>query len=346
MACDFVVLVRDESLYVGTRSIADVVLDALESVDAIERRLTVYDAKSEVSAINRAAGCGPVKVSRETLAILQHAVRLSQAMEGAFDITAGPLIDAWGFTTRQGRKPTGEEIEAAREQVGMKHLRLDEQRCTAELALPSMKINLGGIGKGDAIDRVAAQLRSTGVRDFLIHAGQSSVLASGDQFEQPTNQEASGSASEIPSDPAGEGTPDAVPGGWMVGIAHPTKPNRRIAGIWLRDAALATSGSGKQFFHHRGKRYGHVIDPRTGQPAGDLLSLSVLTERARDADALATGLFVMGGEKAQRFAESAGGLPLITVSAGRRQDDVTIHTVGQWDWADPPEGAKTEDETL
>lgn len=355
MACDFVVLVRDEHSRLGGRSVADPVLDALESVDAIERRLTVYDASSEISAINRSAGTGPVRVSKETFAVLEHAVRLSESMDGAFDVTAGPLIDAWGFTTRNGRKPTAEEIAEALSLVGMKYLQLDSEHRTAELTLPSMRINLGGIGKGDAIDRVAAKLRASGVKDFLIHAGQSSVLAAGDQFAPPEDDSEDDSDSDPP------------PRGWMVGISHPTKPHRRIAGIWLRDAALATSGSGKQFFHHRGKRYGHVIDPRDGQPAGDLLSLSVMTKTALDADAMATGLFVMGGEQARQFASAASApatsgphdpLPLIMVAADRRQDSVSVRTIGPWEWADPPEGwgnspnsgnpegAKTDDELL
>ncbi len=328
MACDFVVLVRDAHQQIGHRSVADVVLDALESVDAIEQRLTVYDASSEVSAINRAAGKRPISVSAETFALLQHAVRLSESTGGAFDITAGPLIDAWGFTTRQGRKPTPEEIAAARALVGMDQLRLDVEHRTVALLEPAMQINLGAIGKGDAIDHLAGRLKTAGIDDFLIHAGQSSVLARGNQFQPSDSKQAS------------EAEQAELPRGWKVGIAHPTKPNRRIAGVWLHDAALATSGSGKQFFHHRGKRYGHVIDPRTGQPAGDMLSLSVVTPQAVDADALATGLFVNGRERAREFAEANESMPLIIVVAGTRQDAVDVETVGDWNWVDPPLGTQ------
>lgn len=325
MACDFVVLVRDANQDIGHRSVADVVLDALESVDAIERRLTVYDSNSEISAINTAAGKGPVRVSPATFAVLRHAVRLTDTTDGAFDITAGPLIDAWGFTRRQGRKPTQAEIAAARVLVGMGQMRLDEDHCTVELLQPGMRINLGAIGKGDAIDHLASRLNSIGIKDFLIHAGQSSVLACGNQFELND------------SDAANEHAPTQ---GWKVGIAHPTKPSRRIAGIWLRNAALATSGSGKQFFHHHGKRYGHVIDPRTGEPAGDMLSLSIVTPQAVDADALATGLFVNGRDAARAFAEKNDSVPLIMVSSGARQDSVDVQTVGLWNWVDPPLGTQ------
>lgn len=336
MACDFVVLVRDEHQLIGSRSVADVVLDSLEQVDEIEKRLTVYQETSEIAAVNRSAGSDGVCVSPETFALLDRAKELSEATGGAFDITAGPLVEAWGFTRRQGRKPTGQEIETARNLVGRDGILLDSATRRVSLGKPGVQLNLGGIGKGEAIDRLAASLKAAGIRDFLIHAGQSSVLACGDQFKADAQQQVPPEQGEQQQ---GEQQPgDATPArGWLVGLAHPTKPNRRLAGIWLRDAALATSGSGKQFFHHRGQRYGHVIDPRTGQPAGDLLSLSLVTDRAVDADALATGLFVMGRDRATQFAMAeTPTLPLILVADAPRQDDVAIATTGNWDWMEAP----------
>lgn len=327
MACDFVVLIRDEHQSIGGRAVADVVLDQLEQVDAIEQRLTIYQETSEISAINRSAGGLGVCVSAETFALIERATGLCEATGGAFDVTAGPLVEAWGFTRREGRKPTPRAIDAARELVGRDGILLDRETRRVSLAQPGMRLNLGGIGKGEAIDRLAARLQASGIDDFLIHAGQSSVLARGDQFEREDSDNVESNESE--SD---------WPRGWMVGLAHPTKPNRRLAGLWLHNAALATSGSGKQFFHHRGKRYGHVIDPRTGQPAGDLLSLSLMADHAVDADALATGLFVMGREKAVQFAgQSTPALPLILVADAARQNEVTITTTGRWNWAEPPQ---------
>ena len=122
--------------------------------------------------------------------------------------------------------------------------------------------------------------------------------------------------------------------GWAVGIAHPTKPGRRIGGIRLRNGSLATSGSGKQFFHHRGKRLGHVIDPRSGYPAGDLLSLTVITASAADADAAATGLFVAGSEAIAPLVESGHLSAAIAVAAGKRQDEVVVTTHGDVEWVD------------
>ncbi|MEM9587415.1 MAG: FAD:protein FMN transferase [Planctomycetota bacterium] len=311
----------------------DVVLDALESLDGIEARWTVFRDNSEIRRLNRAAGQQPLAVSSETFAILQRAIKLSKMTGGAFDVTAGPLIDAWGFAGQGGRKPTPNEIGQARQKVGIHYLTLDETNRTAFLTRPGMRLNLGAIGKGDALDRLADRLLGNGVTDFLIHGGQSSVLARGDQDPQK-------------------------PTGWAVGVSHPTKPSIRLAGLWLKDGALATSGSGKQFFHHRGRRFGHVIDPRTGHPAGDLLSLTVITDRAADADAIATGLFVLGSQPALEVRETLSELrvprhpssehcdaqspqdqstvPVLLVRPASRQDGTEIQVEGEFHWIDPP----------
>jgi thiamine biosynthesis lipoprotein len=109
-----------------------------------------------------------------------------------------------------------------------------------------------------------------------------------------------------------------------------------LAGLWLRDRALATSGSGKQFFHHRGQRYGHVIDPRTGRPAGDLLSLTVLMDSAADADACATGLFVVGSAGIEAMSQVEWLPPRILVRQGDRQDAVDVRWQGEMAWVDAP----------
>lgn len=332
MACDFVVMVPDEQSLVTahdgrTRAVADAVLDSLETVDDVEAALTIYRPTSEIARVNDQAGERPVPVSNETFSLLQTSVRLCEATGGAFDITAGPLVEAWGFTRREGRKPTEEEIQHALRCVGYQLMELDPDQRTVRFTRPAMRLNLGAIGKGEAIDRLATALERAGVSDFLIHAGNSSVLARGHQFPRHQTDEL-GTTDEEPRD-------TSVPAGWLVGIAHPTKPSRRLGGMWLHNAALATSGSGKQFFHHRGKRYGHVIDPRTGYPSGDLLALTVIAARAVDADALATGLFVMGTTEAGELADRLG-CPLLCVAPTARQDSVAVHTRGRWDWAEPP----------
>jgi thiamine biosynthesis lipoprotein len=308
MATEFVVMLPPSEAHH-----CDPVIEAMEGLDAIEAALTIYRDSSEIAKLNRRAGDRPVPVTQSTFALLQRAIRWSERTEGAFDITAGPLVEVWGFTRRSGRKPTDEEIDVARQKVGYRFLTLNAENRTVRFAKPGMSINLGGIGKGDALDRLASDLCAAGIENFLIHGGNSSVVACGDQ-----------------SLDSGKG--------WAVGIAHPTKPSRRLGGIWLRNAALATSGSGKQFFHHRGRRYGHVIDPRTGYPAGDLLSLTVIADSAADADAAATGYFVAG---AKRIAADDAAEPsptfvtaMVAAKPGKRQDEVELMSIGSVNWVE------------
>lgn len=289
----------------------EVVVDALEQLDEIEAELTIYRPDSEVSRVNRLADKQSVAVSFETFRLFEKAVRWSQRTEGAFDITAGPLIDAWGFNRRSGRKPNEQEIDEALQRVGYNKIELQPSDRSVRFRYPGMSVNLGAIGKGDALDRIAARLRDAGIEDFLLHGGNSSVLAAGDQIPQ-------------------SGT------GWPIGVAHPTKPKRRVAGIWLRNMALATSGSGKQFFHFRGRRYGHVIDPRTGYPAGDLSAITVLLPSAADADACATGLFVAGSDEIKSHGEQTWLPPLIMLKPGGRQDSIHLESMGEIPWCETP----------
>ena len=285
----------------------EAVLESLEMLDGIEAALTIYQDESEISRVNRDAENEPVELSQETFSLLQKAITWSERTNGAFDITAGPLVETWGFSTRSRRKPSDAEIATAKSKVGYQDLILDTQRRSVQFAKPGMSINLGAIGKGDAVDRLAAKLIHNGVENFLIHGGNSSVLARGDQHAQSNR-------------------------GWKVGISHPTKVNRRLKGIWLRNQSLATSGSGKQFFHHQGKRFGHVIDPRTGYHAGDLLSLTVLNESAAAADACATGFFVAGTDAIRQAFDNGDCLgPMLGVRAAKRQDVVELEVFGSDD---------------
>ncbi|QEG40507.1 FAD:protein FMN transferase [Roseimaritima ulvae] len=303
MATEFVVLLPADC---GHQ--LDAALDCLAPVSELESRLSVYRADSDVSRLNAADG-QPCRVHGDVIEVLQLAAGLAERTEGAFDVTAGPLIDAWGFTTRSGRKPTADEVQQAREKVGWQDVQIDAEAGTVLLGRPGMRINLGAIGKGFAIDRVAAELNRQGIENYLLHGGHSTILARG--------------ATEPETDP------DA---GWLLGLQHPGNPHQRLGEIRLRDVAMSTSGPGKQFFHHRGKRYGHVIDPRSGWPAGDLESLTVLTKSATESDALATGLFVCGEQAARQFADD-NVTPLYAVKAKQRQGEVEVRMAGGAVWA-------------
>jgi thiamine biosynthesis lipoprotein len=307
MACEFEVVLNANRQAVAT----EVAIEVLDLIDALEDQLTVYRGHSEVSQINRRAADERVLVETRLAKLLAEAVRLNQVTDGAFDITAGPLVKVWGFYRRQGRVPAEGELRQALQLVGARWLELDVQACTIHFARPGMEINLGGIGKGYALDRCAERLREAGVDDFLLHGGLSSVLAHGSRADARDSG-----------------------GGWTVGIRHPLRPQRRLAEVCLRDRALGTSGSGTQHFHHRGRRYGHILDPRTGQPAEGVLSATVLAPTAAVADALATALCVLGLDRSKELIARHPSLAALLVGPGSRSGAVELHTFGldDQDW--------------
>lgn len=274
MATEFAILLPGEA-----QQDTEIALDALEQLDDIEQRLTVFRPDSEISRLNQAAGQQPVPISALLMDVLTQCNRWSELTDGAFDATAGPLVEAWGFMRRRGKKPSASEQAAALKLVDYRKLLLDHQAQTAQLAEPGMQVNLGAIGKGFAVDQIAAYLRRHGLDHFLVHGGKSTVLTSSPAGDSPTAEDTAA------------GSPP-----WKIGIEHPLRPTIRLDEIELHRAALATSSSGKQFFHHRGKRFGHVIDPRSGKPAGDWMSLTLICDSAAEADALSTACFVMGRE--------------------------------------------------
>jgi thiamine biosynthesis lipoprotein len=282
MACLFEI-VFDAATY---RDRTDAAVAALDLVEQLEDQLTVFRDTSEVTAINRRAAEEPVIVEEGLFRLLQRALELSQATGGAFDITAGRLSKIWGFFRRQGQMPSPEDVSAALATVGWQHLQLDDADHSIRFMQPGLELNLGAIGKGYALDRAAAVLVEGGVRDFLIHGGNSSVLARGGRSNS----------------------------GWSVALRHPLKPNVRLAEFVLCDQALGTSGSGTQFFHHQGKRYGHIIDPRSGWPADQVLSATVIAPTAEQADALSTACYVMGLDAARDFCKARTNISALLVT--------------------------------
>ena len=217
-------------------------LEALDLISSLEDQMTVYREHSELSRINRCAAQQPCVVEPRLFRLLQRCLELHRATDGAFDITAAPLVKLWGFHVRQGNFPKLELVQATLERVGSQHVLLDEQERTVSFDKTGIELNLGSIGKGFALDRAAEVLESAEIDDYLIHGGHSSILARGSRTSE-------------------------TPAGWLVALRHPLRSDQRVAEIRLHNQGLGTSGSGAQFFYHRGKRYGHVLDPRCGRPA-------------------------------------------------------------------------------
>ena len=307
MACDFQVFFNAGTTDRGPQQ----ALEALDLVDDLETQLTIYDEESELCSINRHAADGPVPVEPQLFSLLEQAVELYEQTDGAFDITAGPLSRIWGFARREGRLPTESEVANALRAVGSQQLRLDPEATTVEFLGPAVELNLGGIGKGYALDRCATALYGSGLNDFLIHGGKSSVLARGTATQLESSNETNPLAARKP---------------WTVGLVHPLRPPKRLALVHLHDGALSTSGSGTQFFHHQGRRYGHILDPRSGQPAEGMHSVTILAPAAAEADALSTALYVMGKEAATGFLETRPEIAAILVCPGQRRDSIDVVT--------------------
>ena len=250
-----------------------VATEALDEIDRLEAQLTVFRPDSEVSFVNRRAATEAVGVEQSLFDLLVLCQQLHVQTEGAFDITSGPLTRCWGFLKREGRVPCEEEIAQARSLVGSEKLILDAEHQTVRYSQPGVEINLGSIGKGYALDQVATLLAAR-TPTVLLNAGASSMRAIGSSKD-------------------GEG--------WVVGLRHPRSKVHRLGVLRLHDCALSTSGSEEQFFTVAGRRFGHIIDPRTGWPAAGMTSVTVVTSSAAVSDALATAFFVGGRKLAESY---------------------------------------------
>lgn len=297
MACDWEVQLAanrdDDSM--------EYIFQALDLVESLEDQMTVYRTDSEVVRINRLAAEHPVEVEPRLFEICELAAQIYCETSGAYDITSGPLSEVWGFSRRQGRVPSDEELAAALVRVGMSKVALDPVARTIAFRHAGVNVNFNSIGKGYALDRMAELLAEGAVDDYLLHGGRSSVLARGDYPHRPEE-------------------------GWTIGVRNPLRPSQRIAEIDLHDQALSTSGSGTQFFERRGRRFGHILDPRTGRPAEGMFSATVIAPTAAAADALSTAFYVMGPTGTAEYCAAHPDVSALLVCPTEREGGVMLHT--------------------
>jgi len=264
---------------------------ALDLIDELEDQLTVFRDHSEVSRLNGTAALSPVEVENRLFDLLEFAAHITRQTNGAFDIATGTLTKSWGFYRREGRVPTPAERAAAMSRTGTRFVVLDRERHTVRFLRSGLEINLGGIGKGYALDRAAELLRREwGVSSALLHGGSSSVRAIG--------------------------TPPGHPRGWPVAVRHPWDPDRHLGTLYLADVALGTSAATFQHFDYNGRKLGHVLDPRTGWPAEGVQQVSVLAPTAAEADALSTAFFILGPGPTARFCQSRPDLGVVMLPNG------------------------------
>lgn len=263
-------------------------------LDSVDQEMSTYKPDSAVSRFNRRTDTDWFPVSARLLGLVDRARRISEMTGGAFDVTVGGLVDLWGFgpTIAAPGTPDAVRLADVRRRVGFGHLQTRPDPPALRKSVPGLEIDLSAIAKGYAVDQVADYLQGLGVANYLVEVGGELRVAGHN--------------------------PDGEP--WRVAVERPSADRREAyAVIEARDTAVATSGDYRNFFVADGRRYSHAIDPVTGEPIEhDLVSVTVLADDAASADALATGLLVLGPEAGFRVADSEGLAVLLIERHGDR----------------------------
>jgi thiamine biosynthesis lipoprotein len=293
-------------LYAPTEAAASRAAEAaFARIHELGTLLSDYDPQSELRRLGNAAAEGkPVPVSEDLWRVLWQAQILSRRSEGAFDVTVGPVVRLWRRARRRHELPPPDQLQSARELVGYQLIRLDARHHGVELLKPEMRLDLGGIAKGYAIDEALAVLQGRGIKRALVDAGGDIAL----------------------------GDPPPGKPGWRIGIARleADGPPTRI--LLLANTAIATSGDTWQYVEVGGRRYSHIVDPRTGLGLTDHSSVTVVAPQGILADGLASAVSVLGPEKGLKLIEETPGAAALIVRAPRGK----VETYESSGWRDLP----------
>lgn len=285
----------DEQPIMGTRIAVELWASDRESANALigkvmaeMRRIDVlmstYKPESQVSIVNAEAATRPVTVDADLFGLLETALEYSRLTEGAFDITYASVGHLYDFRRRV--HPSEEEIAKALPAVNYRHVILDPAARTVRFARPGVRIDLGGIAKGWAVDQGIELLRRAGVERAMVTAGGDTRII-GDRFGKP----------------------------WMVGIRDPQHEDKVVVRIPLSDAALSTSGDYERFFEEGGVRYHHIIEPGSGKPASHVRSVTIIGPTATRTDGLSKTIFVLGIERGMRILDRLGDVDAVAIDA-------------------------------
>lgn len=253
----------------------------MDEMERINQLMSPYQEESELAIINRDAVLHPVKISAELFDLIMKANQYSELSAGAFDITFASVGHQYDY--RQHKRPTLIEQRAAAALINYQNLKLNPADSSIQFSKPGMRIDLGGIAKGYAVDRAVSELTAAGVQHAIVTAGGDSRLL-GDHRGRP----------------------------WMLGIKHP-RGEEHVITLPLADSAVSTSGDYERFFEEDGVRFHHIIDPSDGDSARELLSVTVLAEKSVDADALSTTVFVLGRIEGLKLVNSLAGVSAILI---------------------------------
>lgn len=249
---------------------------AIEMMTGLDSALNIYESESEMAKVNQSAGKNPMTVSADTFAIISEALEIAELTGGAYNPAIGPLVELWRISQEKGTLPQPAEIQALLPLTDFRAVALDESTSTVFLPVEGMRLDLGGIAKGFAVERAVSILKDAGIESAKVAAG-GNVYAIGSKQD---------------------GSP------WRIGIRNPKKQNEIVGYVELKDQGIDTSGDYERFFEIDGNTYGHILDPSTGYPPKGVISCSIVADRPTLADALATATFLMGQEKGLPMLEA------------------------------------------
>ena len=262
MGSDFEITVVENNI-----SNANYFIDlAIKEISRIESLISSWDKNSQTSLINNSAGIRPVQVDKELFELISRSIKISALTQGAFDISYAPMDKLWYFDKEMEKLPTAKQIAQSVSKVGYENIIINEKKRTVFLNKKGMKIGFGAIGKGYAADKAKDILIQNDVKSGIINA--------------------SGDLTAWGQKPSGDD--------WMVAVVNPLNKNKVFSWLPIKNSSIVTSGNYEKFITVDGKSYSHIIDPRTGYPSEGILSVTIISQKAELADALATSVFVLG----------------------------------------------------
>ena len=258
----------------------------IKEVTRIENLISDWRSSTQVSMVNKNAGIQPIKVDKEVYDLTVRALKLSELTNGAFDISFAAMDRIWKFDGSMTTMPTAEAIQQSVSKVGYKNIILNEQDTTIFLRFKGMKIGFGALGEGYAADKCRDLMRAKGVQAGIVNG--------------------SGDMSTWGNQPNGEP--------WTVGITNPAKPDDLLSVVPLKEGAIVTSGSYEKFVMFGGKRYAHIINPKTGYPATGLVSVTIIGSSAEQANGLSTSIMVLGKTEGLKLLKNYPAFSYVLIS--------------------------------
>jgi len=261
--------------------------EAVSEIKRIEAMISSWDKNSETSEVNRNAGIGPVRVSIELIELLERCIKISEISDGAFDVSYASMDMIWKYDGTMNHIPSETEIANSIKKIGYRKIILNKEAQTVFLEEEGMKIGFGAIGKGYAADKAKELLVSKGVRGGLVNAaGDLTTWGTRDTGEK-----------------------------WMIGITNPLKKDQVFSWLPVVESSVATSGNYEKYIVYKGKKYSHIIDPRTGYPTRGITSVSLFAKKAELCDALATAVFIMGTESGIHLINQLDGVEVVIIDS-------------------------------